>query len=102
MHSEGYGSCRVCVCVCVRKSHLTSGASVRCENAATYSAGNESQKIVAFLFRYRDRVLPPMMAIHQIGHFSYNMRIVRLFVPYVKLSLLYNFTMIIVGLERSS
>ena len=27
------------------KSHLTSGASVRPENAVTYSAGNEGQKI---------------------------------------------------------
>ena len=44
----------VCVCVCVCgcvsvclsvKSHLTSGASVHHENAATYSAGNEDQKI---------------------------------------------------------
>ena len=34
----------VCVCVSVM-SHLTSGASVRCENAVTYSAGNEGQKI---------------------------------------------------------
>ena len=34
----------VSVCVSV-KSHLTSGASVRRENAATYSAGNEGQKI---------------------------------------------------------
>ena len=49
---EGYGSCRVClsvcVCVCVClsvKSHLTSGASVRLENAVTYSAGNEGQQI---------------------------------------------------------
>ena len=32
----------VCVCVCVSvKSHLTYGASVRPENAVTYSAGNE-------------------------------------------------------------
>ena len=35
----------VCVCVCLSvKSHLTSGASVRPENAVTYSAGNEGQK----------------------------------------------------------
>ena len=32
------------VCVSV-KSHLTYGASVRPENAVTYSAGNEGQKI---------------------------------------------------------
>ena len=43
MRSEGYGS--VCVSVCVSvKSHLTYGASVRPENAVTYSAGNKGQK----------------------------------------------------------
>ena len=41
MRSEGYSSC---VCVSV-KSHLTYGASVRPENAVTYSAGNEGQNI---------------------------------------------------------
>ena len=36
----------VCLSVCLSvKSHLTYGASVRPENAVTYSAGNESQKI---------------------------------------------------------
>ena len=36
----------VCVSVCVSvKSHLTYGASVRPENAVTYSAGNEGQNI---------------------------------------------------------
>ena len=36
----------VCLSVCVSvKSHLTYGASVRPENAVTYSAGNEGQKI---------------------------------------------------------
>ena len=35
----------VCVCVCVSvKSHLTFGASVRPENAVTYSVGNKGQK----------------------------------------------------------
>ena len=44
MRSEGYCSW-VCLSVCVSvKSHLTSGASVRPENAVTYSAGNEGQK----------------------------------------------------------
>ena len=48
MRSEGYCSwvclC-VCVCVCLSvKLHLTYGASVRPENAVTYSAGNEGQK----------------------------------------------------------
>ena len=31
--------------VCVSKSHLAYGASVCPENAVTYSAGNEGQKI---------------------------------------------------------
>ena len=49
MRSEGYSSW-VCLCVylsvCLSvKSHLTYGASVRLENAVTYSAGNEGQKI---------------------------------------------------------
>ena len=36
----------VCLSVCVSvKSHLTYGASVRPENAVTYSAGNEGQNI---------------------------------------------------------
>ena len=36
----------VCLCVCVSvKSHLTHRASVCPENAVTYSAGNEGQKI---------------------------------------------------------
>ena len=36
----------VCLCVCLSvKSHLTYGESVRPENAVTYSAGNEGQKI---------------------------------------------------------
>ena len=42
------GSVCVCVCVCVCvsvKQHLTYGASVRPENAVTYSAGNGGQKI---------------------------------------------------------
>ena len=62
MHSEGYSSCRVCVCVSV-KAHLTSGAFVRRDNGATYSAGNEGQKMVPFslkLLRCRDPALPPL------------------------------------------
>ena len=47
MRSEGYCSwvcLSVCLSVCVSvKSHLTYGASVRPENAVTYSAGNEGQ-----------------------------------------------------------
>ena len=46
MRSEGYCSWSVCVCVCLSvKQHLTYGASVRPENAVTYSAGNEGQKV---------------------------------------------------------
>ena len=45
MRSEGYCSW-VCLSVCLSvKSHLTYGASFRPENAVTYSAGNEGQKI---------------------------------------------------------
>ena len=35
----------VCLCVCLIKSHLTYGASVRPENAVMYSGVNEGQKI---------------------------------------------------------
>ena len=49
MRSEGYCSwvCpSVCLSVCLSvKSHLTYGASVRPENAVTYSADNEGQNI---------------------------------------------------------
>ena len=38
------GSVSLSVCVSV-KSHVTYGASVRPENAVTYSAGNEGQNI---------------------------------------------------------
>ena len=41
MRSEGYSIIGLCVCLSV--SNLTYGASVRSENAVTYSAGNESQ-----------------------------------------------------------
>ena len=52
----------MCVCVSV-KSHLTSGASVRPENAVTYSAGNEGQKICGVFSKthaFGDRALPPL------------------------------------------
>ena len=55
---DGYGSRPVCVFV---KSHLTSGTSVRPENAVTGSAGNEGQKFVAFSLQLpccRDRAPP--------------------------------------------
>ena len=46
MRSEDYGSWLVCLFVCLSvKSHLTSGASVHPENAVTYSACSEGQKI---------------------------------------------------------
>ena len=45
MRSEGYGL-SVCLSVCLSVSqHLTSGASVRLENAVTYSTGDEGKKI---------------------------------------------------------
>ena len=79
MRSEGYGSrcvdLSVCLSVCLSvsvKSHLTSGASVRREIAATHSAGNEGQIFVAFslkLLRCRDRELPPLDGHTKIGHF---------------------------------
>ena len=53
---EGYCSCLVCVCVCVCvcaclsvKSHLTSGASVRSENAVKYSVCNVGRKTCRIL-----------------------------------------------------
>ena len=64
MRREGYGSCRVfSVCVCVSvKSHLISGASVRPENAVTYSAATKVKKFLAFSLKpmcFGGRVLPP-------------------------------------------
>ena len=45
------GSVCVCVCICVSvKSHLTSGASVRPENAVTYPASNGGPKICGVFF----------------------------------------------------
>ena len=50
------------VCLSV-KSHLTYGASVRPENAITYSAGNEGQKICGNLpERKRSRIMPRNMS----------------------------------------
>ena len=65
----------VCMCVCVRvsvKSHLISGASFRPENSVTYSAGNGDQKFVGFSLKphhCRNPALPPLKAIHIVGHF---------------------------------
>ena len=61
--SLGLSVC-VCVCVCLSvKSHLTYGASVRPENAVTYSAGNEGQNICGVFSEtapFRDPALPPL------------------------------------------
>ena len=49
---------RVCRTVCLLKSHLTSGASVRPENTVVYSAGNGGQKFVGFSLKpLRSRVM---------------------------------------------
>ena len=45
----------LCVCVSV-KSHLSCGASVRAENAVTYSAGNEGEKICGDLPAFKSYV----------------------------------------------
>ena len=67
----------VCLCVCVSvclsvcvsvKSHLTSGASVRRENAATHSAGNEGQKSCGDFFETAP--LPRSIAPSHDGHTS--------------------------------
>ena len=54
----------VCVSVCLSvKSHLTYGASVRSENAVTYSASNEGQKFVGIcLKQLLSRVMPRNMS----------------------------------------
>ena len=98
------------------KSHLTLEASLRPENAVTYSAGDEGQKFVAFslqLLRCRDRALPPLDGHTYDGPFFLritHMRIVHTKVRGVMLGfhavsspcVLYSFTMIILGLESSS
>ena len=54
----------LCVCVCLSvKSHLTYGASVRPENAVTYSAGKKVKKFVGIcLKRLCSRVMPRNMS----------------------------------------
>ena len=73
MCSEGYGSCHVCLSVCLSvKSHLTSGASVRPENSATYSAANEGQKICGVFSEtalFRATALCALYGYHAVGHF---------------------------------
>ena len=120
---EGYSSFRVSlsvfVCVSV-KSHLTSGASVRRENAATYSVGNEGQESCGV---FSENVqLQRLSATSLDGYTSgrpfflqkTRMRIVDLLYAssrqdctislrdYRKLSLHSSFTKVIAGLERSS
>ena len=55
----------VCRSVCLSvKAHLTSRASVRPENAVTYSAGNEGQKFVGFSLKLlcsRDPAFPSVV-----------------------------------------
>ena len=49
-----------CLSVCLSvKSHLTYGASVRPENAVTYSAGNEGQNICGVFSETTEGVLDP-------------------------------------------
>ena len=71
MFSEGYGSCCVCVSVCVSvKSHLILEAFLFPENAVTYSAGDEGLKICGVfwkLLRCRDRVLLSPLDSHTYG-----------------------------------
>ena len=68
MRSEGYGSCRVCLSVCLSvKGHLTSGASVRPENTIAYSVGNKGQNICSVLEIKRAL---PLIAIPKVGLFS--------------------------------
>ena len=63
MRSEGYCSRSAYVCVCLLKSHLTYEVYVCLENAVTYSAGKEGQKIVGIcLKRLRSRVMPRNMS----------------------------------------
>ena len=63
----------VCVSVCLSvKSHLTSGASVRPENAVTYSQGNGGQKICGVFSEtapLQRSATPPLKAIRSVGHF---------------------------------
>ena len=60
----------VVVCLSV-KSHLTFGASVLPNNAATYSVGNEGQKFVAFsltLRRSRATAFAALYRHREVGH----------------------------------
>ena len=65
----------LCVCVChsvCLKLHLSSGASVRPENAATNSVSNDGQGIVEFplkLLHCRATALPPFYGYSAVSHF---------------------------------
>ena len=58
----------MCVCVSV-KSHLTFGALFRPENAVTYSAGSEGQKICSVFSKtsVRERKLSFSLLYHSMG-----------------------------------
>ena len=70
---EGYSGRRFCVSV---KSHLTSGASVRPENAVTGSPGNEGKNICGVFSATPP--LPRSSALRSlwwpVGHFSCGLR----------------------------
>ena len=107
MRSEGYGSRRrVCVCVYLSvKSHLTSGGPVRPENAVTDSAGNEGQKTPTaplprssapyLVWPYMRSFIFPVDNTHAHCAYVSSPRYARCDAPCRKLSLRFNFTMII-------
>ena len=113
---EGYGSHRVCVCVCVSvKSHLTSGASVCPKNAVTNSAGNEGQKICgvfskthAFLrssapslgWPYIRSAIFPVDNTHAHCAYASSARFAKTLHAISSPCILYSFTMIILGFCR--
>ena len=63
----------VAMCVCVPvKSHLTSGASVHPENSATYSLGNEGQKICGIFSKtvlFQSYGTPALYGYRAVSHF---------------------------------
>ena len=69
------------------KSHLTYGASVRHENAVTYSAGNEGQKICGVFSETAplQRSSTPSV-VRTVGHFSMRISPVRacVFLVYIR------------------
>ena len=106
----------LCVCVCLSvKSHLTSGASVHHENAATYSVGNKGQKVCGVFsetaplprsstpsleWPYIRSAIFPANNMH--AHCAYERHSVMQHSLHDAVSspcVLYSFTMIILGLE---